>query len=312
MGKTLKKAAGFIPSVALGKKLLGGGSGSGAGDPNMAFFDIGKEVKPFQEMQQQLLDEQQARTGAISPTQTEVLTAMGEAAAGRGPSLAEAQLKAAQDRTLAQQLAAAQAVRGGSAAALQRGLMQQQTAQGRDLAQDAATERLKERERFMQAAQQQQSQLRQDIGTGVDLAVMPKREQQQAELARAQADMTRTQGRKNRQSQLLGGLLGGAASLMASDEEMKKNIKKAGGKDISAFLDALEAKSFDYKEPEKEGRAKGKRYGVMAQALEKSKVGKSLVEDTPEGKMVNVTQGFGAVLASAADLNKRLKKLESK
>ena len=299
--------------IAGGSKLLGlggRGSGSGAGDPNMRFFDIKKEVQPFQEAQAELLERQQARVGAIDPTQTEVLAAMGEAAAGRGPSLAEAQLKAAQDRTLAQQLAAAQAARGGSAAALQRGLMQQQTAQGRGLAQDAAQERLRERERFLQAAQTQQAQVRQDIGAGVDLATMPKREQQQAELARAQADLQRTQGRKQRQSQLLGGLIGGASSALAmSDEEAKKNIKKAGGKDISKFLDALEAKSWDYKD-EKHG--KGKKYGVMAQALEKSKIGKSMVEDTPEGKAVNVAQGFGAVLASAAEMNKRLKKLEGK
>lgn len=306
MGKAIK-SVGKIFGIG------GGGSGRGAGDPNMQFFDIKQEVAPFQEIQKRLMEEQLAQQQATQPQQADVMAAMGRAALGEGPSLAEAQLKAAQDRTLAQQLAAAQAQRGGSSAALARGLMQQQGQAGAQLAQEAAQERLRERERFMAAAQQQGAQARQDIQGSLDLALMPKREQQQAELARAQADLARTQGRKGRQSQLLGGLIGGAASIMAgSDKEMKKNIKKAGGKDIDKFLDALEAKTYEYKEPDKPGRAPGKRYGVLAQALEKSDMGKSLVHNTPEGKMVDVAQGFGAVLASQAELNKRLKKLEKK
>ena len=51
----------------------------------------------------------------------------------------------------------------------------------------------------------------------------------------------------------------------------------------------------------------------MAQDLEKAgPVGKSMVEDTPMGKLVNYGKGFGAVLAAQAHLNQRLKALESK
>lgn len=50
----------------------------------------------------------------------------------------------------------------------------------------------------------------------------------------------------------------------------------------------------------------------MAQELEKSAVGDSMVEDTPDGKMVNYGKGFGAVLAAQAHLNERLNKLEKK
>jgi hypothetical protein len=304
MGKAIKS----IGSVfGLGG---GGGSGSGAGDPNQAFFDIEKEIAPAKDIQEELLQQQLAQTRTTSPQQAQVLEAMGKAALGQGPSLAETQLKAAQDRTLAQQLAATQAGRGGSAAASQRALMQAMTTQGRGLAQDSAEARLKEREQFMGAAGQQAAQTRADLAGSVDLATMAKREKQQAELARAQADLARTQGRKGRQSQLLGGLLGAGAAIM-SDEDAKKNIKKVD-KDMVDFLDKLEAKTYDYKDPEAPGQSEGKKYGVLAQALEKSKVGKTMVQDTPEGKMVNIMDGFGAVLASQAELNKRLKAMEEK
>jgi hypothetical protein len=36
-----------------------------------------------------------------------------------------------------------------------------------------------------------------------------------------------------------------------------------------------------------------------------------MVKDTPHGKMVDIADGFGAVLASQAELNNRLRKLES-
>jgi len=218
----------------------GGGSGRGAGDPNMAFFDIEKELEPFKAQQQELLDASLARAQASEGAQAEVLAAMGEAAAGRGPSLAEAQLKQAQDRNLAQQLAAVQSQRGGSAAANQRTLIQSMSGSGRDLASQSAIERLKERDRFLQASTQAGQVARQDINTGVDLATMAKREKQQAELARAGADLARTQARKQQQGQLLGGVLGAGATLLASDEKLK-NLKEENKKDTAKAAEAFKS-----------------------------------------------------------------------
>lgn len=76
-------------------------------------------------------------------------------AAGRGPSIAEAQLKQASDRNLAQQLGAAAAQRGGNAAAQQRQLARQQQASGQELGQQAMIARMQEQ----QAAQQQLGQI---------------------------------------------------------------------------------------------------------------------------------------------------------
>ena len=81
------------------------------------------------------------------------------------------------------------------------------------------------------------------------------------------------------------------------------------------FLDALKPHSFEYKDKFKKNPmgGEGRFLGVMAQELEKAgPVGKSMVQDTPMGKLVNYGKGFGAVLAAQAHLNQRLKALESK
>ena len=62
--------------------------------------------------------------------------------------------------------------------------------------------------------------------------------------------------------------------------------------------------------PKKEGTPKGEVTSVMAQDLEKSDIGKQMVIDTPDGKMVNYAQGMAPLFAAIAELNKRTKKLE--
>lgn len=101
----------------------------------------------------------------------------------------------------------------------------------------------------------------------------------------------------------------GLMAAFGSDKDIKKDIKPNDAKD---FLDKLKAYDYNYKNPEKPGQSEGRKTGVMAQDLEKSKMGKQMVEDTPEGKMVNMAEGYGAVLAAQANLNKRLKEIESK
>ena len=98
---------------------------------------------------------------------------------------------------------------------------------------------------------------------------------------------------------------GTQAAAMASDERLKKEIEDFNP---SSFLDSLTGKSWNYKDPEKFGS--GRVNGVMAQDLEKTPEGASLVEDTPEGKMVDYGKGFGTILGSMADMHQRLKKVE--
>ena len=94
----------------------------------------------------------------------------------------------------------------------------------------------------------------------------------------------------------------------ASDENLKENIKDTEGK-ARDFIEVISPKLYDYKD-EKFG--KGEHIGILAQDLEKSELGKSMVMDTPEGKMVDFGKGFGAVLAAVAEINEKLAQLEKK
>lgn len=93
-----------------------------------------------------------------------------------------------------------------------------------------------------------------------------------------------------------------------SDENLKTNISNAEN-ELQEFMNALGAYSYEYKNPE-HGE---KRYvSPMAQELEKSKIGKSAVIETPAGKMVDYARISGVQLAATAMLNNKINKLEKK
>jgi len=91
-----------------------------------------------------------------------------------------------------------------------------------------------------------------------------------------------------------------------SDERIKENVQKVDTKEL---LDKLSAVAYNYKkDPTKE-----KKVGIMAQDLEKSELGKTLVVEDENGvKGYNKDKALSATLAALADLNKRLNKLEGK
>lgn len=96
----------------------------------------------------------------------------------------------------------------------------------------------------------------------------------------------------------------------ASDERLKTDIAPASSKDATEILDKLNKSIFKYKEPEKFGP--GEHFGIMAQDLEKSRLGKTLVVNTPEGKMVDVKKAAMASLALLSALNERIRKVEAR
>lgn len=106
---------------------------------------------------------------------------------------------------------------------------------------------------------------------------------------------------------------GKAAGSNFSDERLKEEVSKITDADIDDFL-SIEPYEFEYTEEAKEkGAPEGKKAGVMAQDLEKTKIGKTLVHEDEDGhKMVDVKSTVGALLASASALDKRIKKLEGK
>lgn len=100
------------------------------------------------------------------------------------------------------------------------------------------------------------------------------------------------------------------SSNIMSDKTQKKF--PTANKEVNEMMDKLEPKKYQYKDTSLPGTAEGTRYGIMAQDLEKSTLGKTLVKQTENGKMIDTVQGFGAVLAAQAELNRRLKKIEKK
>lgn len=95
-----------------------------------------------------------------------------------------------------------------------------------------------------------------------------------------------------------------------SDKRNKKNIKNSS--DIDDFIKNLHPKSFRYKDKSNGTPSKA---GIMAQDLEKSKIGKSIVINTPKGKMVDIGKLstamagiFSSKIKSLEDQMKEIKK----
>lgn len=130
--------------------------------------------------------------------------------------------------------------------------------------------------------------------------------------------LTAEQARQMQQGQLRAQILGGAlsaggilgAAAVASDKNMKKNIRV--NKETQAFLNALTDNAYEYKDASLLGTQSGTNYGPMAQDLEKTKMGKTAVFETANGKMVDSGRGFLLALSGLANLNQRLTALESK
>lgn len=90
-----------------------------------------------------------------------------------------------------------------------------------------------------------------------------------------------------------------------SDKRLKKNIHEVSEPDLEEFLASIDPKAFEFKDP---SLANGQNVGVMAQDLEKSKVGRTMVEDTPSGKILDMHKGFGVILAALAALHDKIEK----
>ncbi len=104
----------------------------------------GADKKSLEAFNQGRGDIQAQQNSPLVQQQQAFLEQLRKRSTGEAPSLAEAQMKSAQDRNLAQQVAAITAQRGGNNAATQRQLLNSQAAQGQQLAGQAAQARLQE------------------------------------------------------------------------------------------------------------------------------------------------------------------------
>jgi endosialidase-like protein len=89
---------------------------------------------------------------------------------------------------------------------------------------------------------------------------------------------------------------------VVSDERQKTHVDR--------FLDNVEPVSYEYKNPEIDGH--GRQYGIIAQDLEKSPMGRSMVIETPRGLMVDTRKAALGGLAALADHQRRIEELEAR
>lgn len=251
-----------------------------------------------------------------------------QTALGQGPSVAGNLLQQGSERAIAAQRSAVASAAPGSRGLVGRAAQSEMSRIGQETAMGAANIRQQE----MQSAQENLMNTL-GMGRGQDIQAQQMNDQltqfymEQGftrDAAQAQANMAMEEmiagnwrtmmssmlGQQESSDGVAGGILGalgtlGAGGLIAaSDENVKRNVKDAT-KLLDDFVSNLDEKEFEYNdEPGK------KTYGIMAQSLEKSKVGKSLVKKVKGVKHVDVARGMGTALAALKRLADRVGDLE--
>jgi len=240
----------------------------------------------------------------------EALQRFRDIASGKSPSVTEMQFQKAMQDLSKQQLASAASARGMSNAGLaQREAMQAGKEAGIDLGAQSAIAKEQEiraaSEQLMRQAAAQRGVALGAAQSNLDAGLRGSEIRSGFIASLAGSGAQASQGG------------GGGGQSPNSDVSLKENMnqtEKSGSEMVEEFLDALKSYTYNYKDKENNGQKnpEGKVTSVMAQDLEKSKLGKQMVTDGPEGKMVNYGQGMAPLFAAIAELNQRTKKLEKK
>jgi hypothetical protein len=243
-------------------------------------------------------------------------------AQGNGPSVAELTYRKTLDDNIRN--LSSMAASGGNNPALRRAAMFKSGELGQQASADTAmirsNEMQKARETLGQISGQDQQQLAQltqyytTQGLSLDQAQwaaqmdLEKLRAQQHQAAQAtQAGISAIPNNPSTGERVGMGVLQGAALIgaaAASDERLKTKVI-SGKKDIHSFLKGINAHRYRYKDQKWGDKTY---YSPMAQELEKTKVGKSMVVDTPEGKMVDYARSGGVILAALAHLQQEIEK----
>jgi hypothetical protein len=100
------------------------------------------------------------------------------------------------------------------------------------------------------------------------------------------------------------------AAAAASDERLKEDIED-GGAEADELMSSLRPRSYRYKDGAKWGE--GRRLGIMAQDLARSKMGRAAIVKVDEEHMgFDLGKAASAALASVARLDERLRKVEGR
>lgn len=133
----------------------------------------------------------------------------------------------------------------------------------------------------------------------------------QADLAKATAVAQAQEAKNARQRENTGQILKSISGVISpsissmSDRRAKTDIQEF---DSRAFLDKLVPYKYHYKDPEQYGD--GEQNGIMAQDLEKTDQAEAVVTNPDGMKGIDYDKLGGPILATLADMNNRMKKLE--
>lgn len=119
------------------------------------------------------------------------------------------------------------------------------------------------------------------------------------------------EGNADRAQKAKGGLIGAAGAALGSifsDRNAKTEIREADA-DTEELLDGMGSYLYKYRD---QRHGKGERLGVMAQDVAKSRAGREIVSRHESGLLqLDGKKTLGALLAAAANLNKRVRRMES-
>ena len=107
-----------------------------------------------------------------------------------------------------------------------------------------------------------------------------------------------------------GAAAGGLLGLLAFSDKRAKTKIAVGDKDVDAFLKTLKPYSYEYKD---KAHGEGRKTSVMAQDLEKTSLGDTLVSRHKSGlRQVDYAKALPVMLASVGRLAERLEKAEAR
>jgi len=124
--------------------------------------------------------------------------------------------------------------------------------------------------------------------------------------------------RIDREMGIFGGITGavGRIAAMFSDKNTKQNVSGVKSGEVNDFLGALKGYTYEYKDEfKKHPQANdSKNTGIMAQDLEKSSIGRTIIKEVDVNgrkiKAVDNGRFVHALAAAVADMNNRLNKLK--
>lgn len=287
----------------------------GASVPNIDYQNFENDI----DYQRKLQEAAVAKQNEVYSQQQALAGMLSQQAAGSGPNPAMAQYQQNVNQAGAQAAGLISSQKGISPALAARMAAQQQSGAMQGAAASGAEMQAKQQLAAQQALMNQQASMQQGANAQGTQALSGQNVFQNAQAAQNTAVTGGSLGAQNINAGVAGqnaqnqnatnqGLMnaaGSVASMFAmSDKRVKKDVEDF---DSRSFLEAIKAHKFKYKDQARHGE--GQQVGVMAQDVEKE--APQMVVDTPEGKMLDFNKSGGPILASLADINERLEKMES-